>query len=179
MRRWNGIWIIAITIAATPAAAQAQAQARDAAGRVLGGFADCRRIEAATPRLACLEAAATALEQAVRANDIRIVDRADVQKARRSLFGLNLPNVPVLGTEDEKDTPATFVAIESNVRSARPGPNGRVEITIADESGAVWQTTEAMNFPPKPGAKVRIRKGTMGGYFMNVDGRSYRAMRLR
>jgi hypothetical protein len=175
MKRSNcGVMMMAISMAA-PAAAQE----RDAAARVVGGFAECRRIEGAAPRLACLEAAATALEQAVKANDIRIVDRADVQKARRSLFGLNLPGVGMLGADDGKDAPAAFVAIESSVRSSRPGPNGRVEITLTDEGGAVWQTTEAMNFPPKAGEKVRIRKGAMGGYFMNVGGRSYRAMRLR
>ncbi len=36
-----------------------------------------------------------------------------------------------------------------------------------------------MSFPPRAGEKVRIRKGAMGGYFMNVGGRSYRALRLR
>ncbi|WP_022686273.1 hypothetical protein [Sphingomonas phyllosphaerae] len=175
MKRCNGVWIMAVVAAAVPAAAQE----RDAAGRVLSGFAECRQIEAAPPRLACLEAAAVALEQAVKAKDIRIVDRADVRKARRSLFGLNLAGVGVLGAEDEKSETAAFVAIESTVRSSRPGPNGRVEITLTDESGAVWQTTEAMSFPPKAGEKVRIRKGAMGGYFMNVGGRSYRALRLR
>lgn len=161
-------------------ATTAAAQDSDGSQRVLGSFSACRAIAAPEARLACFDKASAALEQAVKAKDVRIVDRSDVRKARRSLFGLTLPSIGLLGGDDdgEKEREA-FSEINTVVRSARPGPNGRGEITLADEGQAVWQTTEPMNFPPRAGAKVRIRKGTMGGYFLHVDGRSYRALRLR
>ena len=56
--------------------------------------------------------------------------------------------------------------------------NGRWIIRLPD--GAVWvQTDETILVrDPKPGAKVSIKRGAMGGYFLSVDGqRSMRAKR--
>lgn len=175
------LWTAAASMAVL-ATAPVSAQSGGGAQRVLGDFATCRAIADAGERLACYDKASAALEQAVKQNDVRIVDRADVRRARRSVFGLNLPDLGLLGggaDRGETDQRETFSEINTTVRSARPGANGRGEITLADEGSPVWQTTDAMPFPPKPGAKVRIRKGTMGAFFLNVDGRSYRALRLR
>lgn len=172
----------AIAAIAVFVATPVSAQAGGGAQRVLGGFAACRAITDAGERLACYDKASAALEEAVKQNDVRIVDRADVRRARRSVFGLNLPDLGLLGggaDRGETDQRETFSEINTTVRSARPGANGRGEITLADEGYPVWQTTDAMPFPPRAGAKVRIRKGTMGAFFLNVDGRSYRALRLR
>ena len=176
-QRW-----MAIAWSAALAAAPAAAQHGSGAQRVLDGFAACRAIADAPARLACFDKASTALEQAVERNDVRIIDRTEVTRARRFLFGLNLPDLGLLGGGASRDAPdqqEAFSEINTTVRSARPGANGRGEITLADEGNPVWQTTDAMPFPPKPGAKVRIRKGAMGAFFLNVDGRSYRALRLR
>lgn len=159
-------------------AAPAQTGSSD---RVLRSFSDCRAVADPTARLACFDKAASALEAAVRAKDVTIVDRADIRKARRSLFGFTLPKINLFGGggRDEEDKADAFTELNTTVASARPAANGRVEIRLADETGAVWQTTDPMNFPPKPGAKIRIRQGTLGNYFLLVDGRSYRGMRLR
>ena len=173
---------VALATIACPALAAAQERAADGgATRVLASFAECRRIAAADARLACFDKASAALEQAVAARDVRIVDRGDVRKARRSLFGLNLPSLGIFGggDGDKDDEREAFTEINSTVQAARAGPNGRGEIVLADEGHPVWQTTEAMNFLPRAGAKVRVRRGAMGGYFINVDSRSYRAIRLR
>ena len=165
--------------AAVCCAAQASAQT-GSSERVLRSFTDCRAIAAADARLACFDKAAASLEAAVRAKDVTIVDRQDLRKARRSLFGFTLPKIDLFGgkgrSEDKSDD---FTEINTSVASARPVANGRVEIRLADESEAVWQTTDPMNFPPRAGAKIRIRAGAMGNYFLFVDGRSYRGMRLR
>lgn len=173
---------VALATIACPSLAAAQDRATDGgATRVLASFAECRRIAAADARLACFDKASAALEQAVAARDVRIVDRGDVRKARRSLFGLNLPSVGIFGggDGDKDDGREAFTEINSTVQAARAGPNGRGEIVLADEGHPVWQTTDAMNFLPRAGAKVRVRRGAMGGYFINVDSRSYRAIRLR
>ncbi|MBY9063685.1 type VI secretion protein [Sphingomonas yunnanensis] len=172
----------AIATGAVVVAVPVSAQSGGGAQRVLDGFAACRAIPDPGERLACYDKASAALEQAVKQNDVRIVDRAEVRRARRSLFGLNLPDLGLLGgatDRGEADQRETFSEINTTVRSARAGGNGRAEITLADEGGPVWQTTDPMPFPPKAGAKVRIRKGAIGAFFLNVDGRSYRAVRLR
>jgi hypothetical protein len=110
---------------------------------------------------------------------VQIIDRADVRKARRSLFGFTLPRINLFGSGEGEPGVEAFTEITTTVQSARPVANGRVEIRLADGNDAVWQTTEPMNFPPKAGAKIRIRKGALGNYFIAVDGRSYRGMRVR
>jgi len=160
-------------------AAMAADEPSSGADRVLRGFEACRRIAQPDARLDCFDKTAAALAQAVASKEVRIVDRADVRKARRSLFGFTLPNIDLFGGGRDKRDEDEFVEINSTVQSAREVANGRVEIRLADDSGAVWQTTDPMNFPPRPGAKIRIRKGALGNYFLNVGGASYRGMRVR
>jgi len=151
--------------------------------RLLEPFARCRTITEAQARAECFDAAARALEVAVATKDVTIVNRKDVREARRSLFGFTLPRVGLLGGRDEADKSGReeddFKEIETTIASVRSVANGRVELRLA-EGDAVWVTTDPVPFPPKPGRKVRIRKGAMSNYFINVEGeRSVRGMRLR
>ncbi len=164
---------------ASPAAGDAATTQAGSGERILKPFADCRAIAAPEARLACFDKAAAALEAAVEAKDVTIVDRQDVRKARRSLFGFTLPNLDLFGGGRPEDKNEAFTEINTTVASARPGNGGRVEIRLADEDNAVWQVIDPMPFPPKAGAKIRIRQGTLGNYFLAVEGRSYRGMRLR
>jgi hypothetical protein len=155
----------------------------NSADRVLQSFSRCRTATDAAARLDCFERATTALESEVNARKVTILDQADVRKARKSLFGFTVPRIALFGGNDAPDAkneePAEFTELNTVVVSARPGSNGRVELRLAEES-AVWTTTDPMPFPPKPGAKIRIRKGALGNYFLSVDGaRSVRGMRLR
>lgn len=153
---------------------------------VLEPFARCRALPAAEARAQCFDDAARALEAAVAAKDITIVTRQDVRNTRRSLFGFTLPRVGLFSSGDDRDETGgsgagqeDFKEIETTITSVRSVANGRVELRIA-EGEALWVTTDPMPFPPKPGRKVRIRKGAMGNYFIAVEGeRSVRGMRLR
>jgi hypothetical protein len=162
-----------------------EAHAEPAAGdRVLDSFARCRAIAAAPARADCFDAAARSLETAVKTKEITIVNRQEVRTARRSLFGFTLPRIGLFDGGDRDDSgraaqPEEIKEIETTVASARVVANGRVELRLAD-SGAVWTTTDPMPFPPKAGDKVRIRRGTLGNYFIAVAGqRSVRGMRVR
>jgi hypothetical protein len=149
--------------------------------RVLQGLRDCKAIAAADARLACFDKATAALEAAVDAKDVRIVDRQEIRKARRSLFGFTIPKVALFGGGDDAgsdDKEEAFSEINTTVAGARAVENGRVEIRLVGED-AVWRTTDPMAWPPKPGAKIRIRRGTLGNYFISVDGRGVRGMRIR
>ncbi|WBH15398.1 hypothetical protein [Sphingomonas radiodurans] len=175
----RSIWVMS-GVAMLAMGTGAQAAEPDGAGeRVLASFAQCRSITDAAQRLDCFDKAASALEQAVKANDVRIVDRGDVRKARRSLFGFTLPKLDLFGRDDDDEKEAPFTEINTTVASAREVANGRVEIRLADDTEAVWQTTEAVMFPPKPGATIRIRKGAIGSYFITFGGKSVRGMRVR
>jgi hypothetical protein len=151
--------------------------------RVLQGLRDCKAIAGSEARLACFDKATAALEAAVDAKDVRIVDRQEIRKARRSLFGFTIPKVALFGggdgdEQDAKDDEDAFTEINTTVASARSVDNGRAEIRLVGED-AVWRTTDPLAWPPKAGAKIRIRKGTLGNYFIAVDGRSVRGMRVR
>lgn len=173
---------IAAALALSFCSGAAQAQ-QAAAERTLEPFARCRSIAAAQPRADCFDAAAQALEKAVAAKEITIVSRQDVRTARRSLFGFTLPHIGLFGSGQDdhgpEDQEPEFRQLDTTIVSSRAAANGRVELQVA-EGNALWVTTDPMPFPPKPGRKVRIRKGTMGNYFIAVEGeRSVRGMRLR
>lgn len=147
----------------------------------MASLAHCRTIQADSARLACFDAAAIAIDSAVKAKDVTIVDRQDIRKARRSLFGFSVPHIPLFGGGDRDGGPKTddFTELNTTIVSARPTDNGRLELRLA-ESDAVWMTTDPVPFPPKAGAKVRIRQGAMGNYFIAISGqRSVRGIRVR
>lgn len=172
--------VAGIAIAMAGTADSASGQSQDAPRhQVLQSLTQCRAITAADQRLACFDKAAAALEQAVQAKEVRILDKEDVRRTRRSLFGFQLPRVGLFNEGDEEAKREEFAEINTTVASARQVQNGRIEIRLTGEDDAVWQTTEAMTFPPKPGDKIRIRKGAIGSYFISVGGRSVRGMRVR
>ncbi|WP_156677731.1 hypothetical protein [Sphingomonas profundi] len=177
-RRWNIIVAAGLLPAVMGQAAAAHGET-GSSDRVLRSLTECRALADVNAKVACFEKATAALEQAVRGKDVTIVDRQDIRKAKRSLFGFTLPKIDLFGGARDEDKADSFTEINTTVAGARAAANGRVEIRLADESGAVWQTTDPMNFPPRAGAKIRIRRGTLGNYFLFVEGRSYRGMRLR
>ena len=158
----------------------ASAQSGSAGDAIVRDFAKCRSISQAEARLACFDTTAGQIETAIQSKTLTVVDRGDIRKARRSLFGFNLPRIGLFSSDDGGQTKdAEFVEINSTVASASAAPNGRAIIRLADDSAAVWQTTDPVNFLPKVGAPIRIRKGSMGTYFLAVDHGSYRGLRVR
>lgn len=175
-----GTWQVAAALALLFCGCEAAAQSASS-DRVVQSFARCRALPAPDARLDCFDKAAGALEAAVKAKDVTIVDRQDVRKARRSLFGFTIPRLTLFGGGDGRDDKDEdeFSELNTTLTSVRPVANGRVELRLAD-GDAVWVTTDPMTFPPKAGAKIRIRRGAMGNYFLAIDGeRSVRGMRLR
>lgn len=125
----------------------------------------CRAIGTDAERLACFDKAAAALDQSVRNKEVVVLDKQDVRKTKRSLFGFTLPKLPFFGNDkgEDKEEPE-FTQIESTVTSVKPYDYQKFRFTIED--GAEWETTEPMSFPPKKGSKVTIKKGLMGSYFI-------------
>jgi hypothetical protein len=162
---------VALGALATPGLAQESPAA-------IRGLAACRAIADDAQRLACFDREAASLVTSVEKKETVLLDKQEVRKTKRSLFGFTLPRLPFFddGKADEKEE-AEFQQIETPIKSVQATGYGRFRFTIDD--GAVWQTTEGINAFPKPGQKVIIKKGLMGSYFIRFEGnRAVKGMRV-
>jgi hypothetical protein len=133
---------------------------------------DCRSVAEPAARLACYDAQVAALDAAEQKEDLVIVDRQQVDKAKRGLFGFTLPKLKLFGADDKAVT-----HLESVIKSARPLSQGRWMFVLED--GAVWRQTDnrSLNPDPKAGMPIKIRRAALGSYLANVDGQT--AIRVR
>lgn len=140
----------------------------------------CRAITDSTQRLACFDRAAADLDAAAKSEEVVIVDRQEVKKARKGLFGFTLPRIGFLsGRDGNAEDQADEQQLEDTVAGARSIMGGRWRITLS--SGAVWETLEIDSrfTDPRPGLKVTLDKAMLGSYFLQVGkGRSVKARRL-
>ncbi len=164
-------------LSASAAGAQTAAAAPSSASDLVNAVGACRSITDSAQRLTCYDAAASRLTQAVSQNELVVLNREDIRRTRRSLFGFHLPRIGLFGRNsgDEEDDPEEITATIASVRSL-----GYDKWQIRLQDGAVWQTTEPSSFirPPRAGGSVVLRRGPMGSYMIRIDGqRALRAMR--
>src|SRR6476659_2698826 len=141
-----------IAVAATMATA---ADTPPPVARPYAALQACRTIADNTQRLACFDKASAALEAAQKSEEVVIVDRQEVKKARKGLFGFNLPRIGFLaGRENNAEDEADEQQLDDTVGKAQVLPYGKWRITLA--SGGVWETleTDSRFTDPKPGAAV-------------------------
>ena len=165
--------MLAVSLAATPAASQ------DTPGQssaIADGLTACRSITEANARLACFDAAAARFADARDAKEIVVLDRGDVQRAKRSLFGFSLPRIRLFGGSDA-DEPEVQ-EIESTLTGARSAGGNRWDLTLADNTR--WQTTDANStFFPRQGQSVKIEAGILGSYSAKIgSGRAVKVKRI-
>ena len=129
----------------------------------------CRQIAEPAQRLACYDNAATALVKATTAGEVSVVDRTEVRRVRRSLFGFTMPKLPFFSGDTTADEAQS--QLESTITSVRAMNNGYFRLVIADNN-AVWETTDTrISFdPPRPGQKITILRGPLGSYFLRING---------
>jgi hypothetical protein len=135
----------------------------------------CKIVADPAARLACYDAQVGKLEQAAASGDVVVADRASVREAKKGLFGFKLPTLGIFGGEaDDKDD---VKSVEGKVAAARTFGYGSWRITLAD--GSVWEQVddERLVFDPVSGNKVKISKGALGVFRMNIDGQ--RAIKVR
>jgi hypothetical protein len=159
--------------AGAPAAAQSAPPAA-----LLDKVVQCKGVTDDQARLRCFDAAAAALESARSSGALVVVDREDVRKTRRSLFGFSVPKLPFFSGDNSQDEEQKEVLAQ--IKSARSLGYGKWQLDL--DSAGIWQTTEpsAYSGTPKPGDAVKIRKAALGSYFITVgSGRAVKGLRVR
>lgn len=162
------IWATATTVSAQNAPQSAPADA-------VQQISACRAIADSGQRLACYDAAASALESARAGGDLVVMSRADVQATRRSAFGFNINLFNPLarnGGQDEE-----IESIESGVTRARQMASGRWLVTLED--GSTWMQIDdtSVNVSRPEQGSARVRRAALGSYLMTLG--SSRAFRVR
>jgi hypothetical protein len=147
-------------------AAPAPASAQDA--DYLAELKACRSIEDEDDRLECYDTKVGAMVSASDAGDVRIVDREDVRRTRRQLFGFTVPDLDIL-EGDEQDKEAREM-LETTVTSARQLTNMSWRFTTAEN--AVWEINNApARFRPiNAGDTVIFKEASLGYYFVRING---------
>jgi hypothetical protein len=127
---------------------------------------DCLAVPDRDARLACFEEAATKLKAATEKQDIVVVDRDQIKKTKRTLFGLPLPRIDILGGGSDQDE---VKQVDGIVSSAHRDGDGRWVVSLQD--GAVWQQIDdrVVARAPRSGFTVRIERATMGTFMMRVQ----------
>ena len=153
---------------------QAQTVQTDQRAAALDKLIACRGLADSTERLACFDRESGSFDQAERAGDLVVVDRQQVQQARRALFGLSLPSFTLL---DRSASPEPLDRVTTTIRSARR--NAADDWVFELEDGSIWRQVDSENLGrrPVPGSPVLVRRGAIGTYFLSVDGA--RSLRVR
>jgi hypothetical protein len=164
------IAIPAVAVAADPAPVARQVTALQA----------CRTESDSAKRLACYDKAVDVLTAATTSQEVVIVERSEVRKARKGLFGFTLPKIGFLtGKDGNAEDEADAKSQEVKIVSSRQVGYGKWRFTV--EGGAIWETVEAkLGFDdPLPGRTVILEKGSLGSYFAKVGkGRQVQAKRV-
>jgi hypothetical protein len=170
----------AASVAAALLVSPAVAQRVGDKGRsqVLSKVVDCRKLSDSQERLACYDREVGAMEAAEARQDLVVVDREQLRKTRRTLFGLTLPNLSVFGDDNEDGEGVD--RIDTSIKRLAQTPYGKWIFTLED--GAQWEQIDSRDLPitPKAGQNIRIRRAAMGSYLANVkDQVAIRVRRMR
>ena len=160
MVRWLFAGLVVASLAG-PAVAQ-----EDRRAPILDQLAACRAMTDPAQRLACYDTAAAALDSAERSGDVVVLDRTQVQEARRGLFGFSVPSLSMFGGaregEEEEVDNVSYV-----VRSAREVRDG--EWLFVMEDGSVWRQIDGRMWGrPRAGQPAVVRRASLGSFLMNV-----------
>jgi hypothetical protein len=145
------------------------AQAAPPVAKQVSDLQACRAMSDSTARLACYDRAVDALSAATASQDVVIVERSEVRKARKGLFGFLIPKIGLLaGREGSEEDEADVNRLDTKVVTSRVLPYGNWRFTV--EGGAVWDTLEtSFSFiAPLPGRPVLIEKGSLGSFSARV-----------
>lgn len=168
--------------ATAAAAAEKTEKAQQPRATALVRVVECRTLTEPEERLACYDREVAALDSAEANKQVMVVDKEQVRKTRRSLFGLQLPDLGIFGGNGETgDDDAEEVSrLEAKIKSASQSRYGQWSFELED--GARWTQTDdhQLGVEPKPGQMIVIKRAALGSYMASVNGqRSFRIQRIR
>lgn len=174
----------ALLCAGTAAAQQPENNARPRAPQLQAVY-DCRALTDPAARLACFDQQVAALEAAEAARDVTVIDREEVRRTRRGLFGFSLGDLGSIfggGDEDEDDERAAADRVEQIAAVIREvGRDRSGKLILVLDNGQRWvQTDSGGGRQPRPGQNVVISRASLGGFIASVEGRAgFRVRRER
>ena len=162
-------------LAATAVIAACPVAAQEDKPNPADAVASCRGVADSAERLACFDKAAAEFVGAQERKELVVLDRSDVRKTRRSLFGFALPRIKLFGGDSDDDAEDVKEIDGKVVSVTQVGPD-RWSMTLDDDSR--WLTTEmSRGFPPRSGESVNIKRGALGSYLALFNKR--RSIRVR
>jgi hypothetical protein len=139
--------------------------------KIVRDLLDCRAIVDSAARLACFDATAAAFDNAAQSREIVIADKEQVRSARRGLFGFATPIGKLFGFGGDDDSGDEAInRVDTTVKEVRQSRDGNLKLVFAE--GGTWELNDRTSFPltPRVGDKATIRRGSLGSYFVSVDG---------
>lgn len=178
----DGILVLSLCLLAGPLViGQAQAAPKQQPRpEILTNLLQCRTVTDNAARLACFDQQVGAMDAAAQRDEVVVLDKSELNKTRKTLFGFSFPKLPFLGGGDDEagDKPQAegVTHIDATIASVRSLGYGKWQIGLED--GAQWMTTEAMTArDPKPGQKIELKRAAMGSFMGKVEGG--RAVRMK
>ncbi|WP_112381622.1 hypothetical protein [Sphingomonas carotinifaciens] len=161
-------------VAAPSAAAQEERQPAS-----ITALTRCRDLSAPMERLACYDKAVDQVGTALRSGALLALDRKAVMASKQERFGLPRTTPTDRFGGGSADIRTAVTQIDSTIRSAKAAARlGRIDLALTD--GSLWQTIDALAFPPRPGTPVSVKQAALGGYRATIDGgRAILVKRLR
>jgi len=144
--------MMAVVLHAEPARA-------DDRPKSVAALGECRKITDSSARLACYDKATEVFEASINAKDIVVIERAELRQKKKRGFGLAFTEGTILGNAAEPEA-KELVAKVTGIAIA-----GRfIQYTL--DSGAVWQTAEALFNQPQLNSTVTIKRAALGSFHM-------------
>lgn len=132
----------------------------------------CQTIVSDADRLACFDRQVTAMKAGADKNELVVLDREEIKKTRRSLFGLSIPRLPFFGDGEDSDAQeaGAITQIEATLASVSQLSGGLWSFRLDDDSK--WQTTQPFEtIIPKVGMPISIRRAALGSFLAKINDR--------
>lgn len=162
---------LALLAAAAPFAAHAQ-ETPPPTPEVFRNLLGCRAITDDAQRLACFDQQSAAVATAEQSREIVVYERGDVEQAQRDLFGLQVPQIRLLGEEDEQ-----LDRIETTITDVAGGGYAGWRLRLADGSLWVQIDSSQLSRVPRPGHPIIIERAALGSFRAEING--MRLIRVR
>ncbi len=164
----RSIFAIAAVALAAPSLAPARpASSSPGTAAAVSAVMDCRSIADSAERLACFDKTVGEMAKAETSGELLTLDREQRRSVRRQAFGLNLPSLTIFDRGEKGEDADRLTA---KVVSAHKLGDGKWLIQL--EGGAIWRQTDDQELFKEPhnGSTAVVKRGTLGSFFMKIDG---------